>query len=232
MKLQDFLDNICLGELSNLYIGLEGQVELHPNNRAKLINYINQGLVALHSRFILLKRELVVRTREDTGLYLLDQKHSMSRGTDPVKYIDDTCGEPFCNDLIKVLSVHNEIGLEYMLNEKNNNDSLHTPSWNSLQIPHAVDNQGYFVIYQALSPKLKGDADGCEVLDLPPNLIEALSSFVAGKAYSHMNGTENKASGQEYMGIFDLRCIEAAQNDLTAESSTTDIDIATLRGFC
>ena len=231
MDLNDFLEDLCLGELSNLYIGLEGQVDLHPQNRAKLINYVNQGLNALYSRFALQKKELIIRGQEFLSLYHMDQKFSMSIGTSKTKYIDDTRCEPFCNDLIKILEVYNEVGIPFKLNVKDDNESLHTPSWNSLQILHPVQDQGYFVIYQAKPVKIAADTDGCIDLNLPPILIEGLAGFVASKVYSHMNGQQNKATAQEQMAVFEAKCLELVNGDLGSDSETSFNSKAEQRGF-
>lgn len=229
MKLGEFLENISLGELSNLYIGLEGQVELHPQNRKKLVNYTNQGLVTLHSRFALLKKELVIRGKEGVSLYHLDKKYSMSRGDKEHAYIDDTHCEPFDNDFIKVLAVFNDVGAEFPLNNRDLNGSLYTPSWNSLQIPHPIEGAGYFIIYQAKAPVLEDD--DCAEISIPPHLEEALSAFVASKVYSHMNGRENKATSQEFMATFESKCIEVNTTDQASESEVGDKDLTDMRGF-
>ena len=231
MNINEFLDNLCLGELSNLYIGQQGLVELHPQNRMKLINYTNQGLKALHSRFVLLKKELIIRGKDHISLYTLSSKHSMKTGTSVVKYIDDTHCDPFNDDLIKILGVYNEIGLQFPMNDVNQTESVHTPSWNMLQIPHPIEGEGYQVIYQALSPVLGDQPDGCQHVDLPPVLEEALTNFVAGKVYSHMNGEANKLTSQEFMGVFEMKCAELVINDLGASSDVPTNYKAIDRGF-
>ena len=57
MNINDFIEQICLGELSNLYLGEQGQVELSTMRRRKIIAYVNQGLKTLSSRFQLVKKE-------------------------------------------------------------------------------------------------------------------------------------------------------------------------------
>lgn len=231
MDIDEFIENISLGELSNLYIGLEGQVELHPQNRKKLLNYMNQGLKAISSRFPILKKELIIRGQDHIALYHLRPEYSMSCGTAKVRYIDDRHCDPYKGDLIKILSVYNEIGMEFPLNDLSKNESLFTPSWDTLQITHAVLNQGYSVIYQALYPKMEDIEGGCRTFHLPPLLEEALVNFVAGKVYSHMNGQENKATSQEFMGVFEQKCAETAEFDLAATSAVSTNHKSSERGF-
>jgi hypothetical protein len=232
MDVADFIEGLCLGELSNLYIGLEGQVELHPQNKAKLIHYMNQGLTALHSRFALRKKELIIVGMERKAVYILDQTYSMTNGKGKFKYIDDTCCEPFQNDLVKIMDVHNEVGIKFLMNVQNNNNSVHTVSWNTLQIPHPVEGQPYFVMYQAKCPKIEADGTGCEDVSLPPTLEEALASFVCAKVYSHMNGEANKLTAQENMANFESKCLEVETNDLGGQSEIYEQTKSEVRGWC
>lgn len=231
MNINDFIEGICLGELSNLYLGEQGLVELSPNRKRKLLHYTNQGVKALSSRFELIKKELIIRGLDHVSLYPLRKEHSMSCGTSNIKFIDDRCTDPFDGGLIKILEVRNEVGLAFPLNDINKNESLFTPTYDTLQITHPVSGQGYSVIYQAHHPVLTLDSDGCQEFHLPPLLEEALVAFVAGKVYSSMNGEANKMTSQEHMATFEGKCLEAKGLDLAAESSVTSHHKAQERGF-
>lgn len=231
MNINDFIEQICLGELSNLYLGEQGQVELSAMRRRKIIAYVNQGLKTLCSRFQLVKKELIIRGQDHVSLYPLRKEHSMSAGSSKLKFIDDRHCDPFNGGLIKILDVRNEIGLPFPINDINKNESLFTTTYDTLQIPHPVTGQGYFVIYQALHPVIEFEDTGCQDFYLPPMLEEALVAFVAGKVYSHMNGEANKASGVEHMATFDSKCAEAQGLDMTAESAVASHSKAQQKGF-
>ena len=231
MNINDFIEQICLGELSNLYLGEQGQVELSPMRRRKIIAYVNQGLKALCSRFQLVKKEVIIRGMDHVALYPIRKEHSMTHGTSKVKFIDDRYCDPFNGDLIKILDVRNEIGLSFPLNDINRNDSLFTPSWDTLQITHPVLGQGYFVIYQALAPVLSLEDGGCQDFNLPPMLEEALVAFVAGKVYAHMNGDANKATSKDHMATFESKCVEVMGLDMAADSAVASHTKAEQKGF-
>lgn len=231
MTLDDFIEELCLGELSNLYLGEQGLVELSPLRRKKLVAYTNQGLKALCSRFKLVQKELIIQGMDHVSLYYLRPEHSMTRGTAVNKYIDDRYCDPFCGDVIKILSVYNVGGKEFPLNDHGKSDSLFTPSFDTLQITHPIQGQGYSVIYQSLHPKLTDDSDGCKEFHLPPMLEEALMAFVAGKVYNHMNGEANKATSKEHMATFEAKCIEAGTLDMSAESAVMTHHKAENKGF-
>ena len=88
MNINDFIEQICLGELRNLYLGEQGQVELSAMRRRKIIAYVNQGLKTLCSRFQLVKKELIIRGQDHVSLYPLRKEHSMSAGSSKLKFID------------------------------------------------------------------------------------------------------------------------------------------------
>lgn len=231
MNVDDFIEQLCLGELSNLYLGEQGLVELHPNRRRKIILYTNQGLKALCSRFQLVKKELIVRGLDHVSLYPLRKEHSMTNGTARHKFIDDRYCDPFEGDVIKILDVFNELGMKFPMNDVEKSESMFTPTYDTLQITHPVLGQGYSVIYQALAPKLSFDSTGCQEFNLPPMLEEALVAFVAGKVYEHMNGEANKATAQGHMATFESKCLEAGNLDMTAESAVPSHNKAEQRGF-
>lgn len=231
MNINDFIEQISLGELSNLYIGLEGQTELSLDNKKKIINYVNQGLKTLCSRFSIRKNEIIIRAKDQIALYHLRKEYSMTNGTAPIKYLDDTNREPFNNDLIKILEVYNEIGIPFPINDRFDHNSVFTPSYDTLQITHPIENEGYAVIYQALHPIISFDSDGEQEFNLPPLLEECLTSFVAGKIYTHMNGEANKATGMEYMTLFESKCLMVTDSDLASESSVVSHNKAQQKGF-
>jgi hypothetical protein len=221
MTLDEFLEDICNTTLSNLYIGVEGQVELHPLNRRKIISHMNMCLKLMHSKLILLKKELIIVAKENVSLYMLDKKHSMKCGTSELKFIDDTWCDAFDNDLIKVLSVHSENGLEFDINKSGSFGSVHMASWNTIQLSHPVEGQGYSIIYQAQTPVLKDGQEGCTEFNLPPMLYEALQSYVAAKIFKDIGGEGNSNRAQENMAIYDLRMMEAMDGDLASTSQIT-----------
>lgn len=231
MHVREFLDNVCIGELSNLYLGEQGQVELSLQRRRKLIHYMNQGLKILSSRFELIKKELIVRGMDHVSMYPLRKEHSISSGSSKLRFIDDTHCDPFCGGLIKILDVRNEVGKPFPLNDINDSTSLFTPVYDTLQITHPVLNQGYSVIYQAVFPAMGLDTGDCCEFDLPPMLEEALMAFVAGKVYSSMNGEANKVTSQEHMANFEVRCLEAKGLDMAAESSVASHTRVEQKGF-
>lgn len=218
MTLDDFIDNMCNTSISNLFIGIEGQVELHPTRRKKLIAHMNMGLRLIHSKFALRRKELIIIARENISLYRLSKEHSMQCGTSALKYIEDTLCDPFEGDLIRVLEVWNEIGMQFSLNEKGVFGSVRVPVYDTIQLTHPQEGQAYSVIYQAASPVMNDTDDGCKEFQLPPILYEALESYVAAKLFKDIGGEGNSVRAQENMAIYEARMMDLELNDLGSTS--------------
>lgn len=234
IKLDDFVSTLCLGELSNLYIGEEFLTNdgLSANNKAKLYSYINEGLRSLSARFNLLQKELFLDTKEQIGIYYLRPQFAMSNdeSTEAYKYIMDL-GDPYRGDLVKILEVYNEKGCKVPLDDPSCCYSVMTTSFDSLQFPLVEFLNSYSIIYQAYHPKVGKTGDAVEEINLAPMLQEALKYFVTARFYSFMNGEGPTAKAQENMALYEGKCGEAEMKDSANTSIVTTNTKMYARGF-
>jgi len=233
MKLQDWLENMAMNELSNLWIGEEGQNNgFNYENRRKIVSAMNQGLKALSSRFILVQKELILRTYPHITFYYLRTDYAEQSGSNKkTKYIEDKHREPFLGDVIKVLEVWNNKGQSYPINDPSDATSVFTPQFDCLQIPRPDDSPAVSVIYQAYHPMIVDSEDGCRDINLPPFLEEALTDYICGKIYSNMNGADNVAKGADFMQKYENICGEVEAKDLVASSMVPLNPKLEMRGF-
>ncbi len=233
MRLNDWLDSMSINELSNLWIGEEGQLNgFNYKNRRKIVSIMNQGLKALSSRFILVQKEMFIKTYPHITFYYLRPEYSQQSDSDrPTKYIQDKHCERYLGDIIKVLEVWNVAGLSYPINDPSDPTSLFTPQFDCLQIPRPDDTTVVSVIYQAYHPLIVDAPDGCRDINLPPYLEKALTNYICGEVYSGMNGQENVAKGQEFMQKYENICGEVEQKDLVASSMVPLNPKLEMRGF-
>lgn len=230
MKVSDFIDELCLGPLSNLSIGERGLSRFTKKDEDRVLSAINQTLDELCARFPLVHKELVLITRAHISKYHLTSKHSMRKDTGPLKYIDDRGCEPFCDDLIRVLEVVNSGGRKYPLREPGKADNIDTPVYNELQILRPREGEPLNVIYQAMHPKVKDCADS--VLLIPPHMKNALLAGTAARIFSPMTGELHKLSAQEHRQTFDSICLEAeAKDTISVSEEPEDSCKFTERGF-
>lgn len=233
MKITELFRRLSFGELSNLAVSNnDGTLveEKHP----QIIQYVNEGLLRLHSRFLLYEKNLLLEQYSHIINYHLIKKFSEHAGSNTHHpYIKDLPDEPFQDDVIKILAVHNEFGTQLPLNDKDNPYSMFTPQPDILQIPFPQERRPLAVTYQARHPILD-DREGhilSQEIDIPFSLEGALQSFVGYKTYSHMNGQENIVKGQENMAAYEAICTEIQDRDLVSQSFHTSFFKLELRGF-
>lgn len=238
MKLVDLFRQLSFGELSNLAISKEGSGEIVEEKRPQLVQYVNDGLLALHSRFLLAEKDVLIEQIDSVTFYHLSRKYAVTSNSDAQwHYIKDLPEDPFQEDLIKILSVFDvNTGCKRELNDTGNPVSLFTPQPNILQVPCPVTGEALCVIYQASHSKLDDRIDGPKNLldqsiDLPAYLKNPLQLYVAHKVFSHMNGQENVAKSQEYLASFETACLEVEDRDLVNQTFHTTHNKFKQRGF-
>lgn len=226
MILDDLFRDLALAELSNLSVGENGTII--AEKRPQVVVYANEGLLMLHSRFVLKEKDLLLEMREAQTYYHLLKRYAWSQysAENPpdrwhTPYIMDTPAEPFEEDVIKILSVWNSFGQKMPLNDSEHPMSTFNPQSNVLQVPFPIAGQSLAIEYQAKHALL----DHCECkgeISLPDVLWPALKAYVAAKMCTHMNTQEMTAKGGEHMLNFEGICQGVVEMDLvnTTSSST------------
>lgn len=235
MNLNEFFRDLALGELSNLAMSQNDTIT--PDKRPKIVKYTNEALLALCSKFVLIEKDMMIEMREALTNYHLLKRYAKSQYNEDnppnrfdLPYIVDNLGEPFQEDVIKILSVYNSFGQKMPLNDLNQPASCFTPQSLVLQVPYPIAGQALVLEYQAKHTVM--DHCNCEEpIVLPDVLHSALSAYVAGKVFMHMNTQENTAKGQEHMLNFETLCQDVIDKDLVSTSSVTTNEKLEQRGF-
>ena len=236
MKVSDLLKRLALGELSNLSLAEGGEI-VHEK-RATIMAHANEGLLRLHTRFVLRERNLLIRMRDGITFYHLRKQFAQSN-YDPivsvpswdVPYILDLPHEPFEEDVIKILSIYDHEGTKLPINDLNAPNSVFVPQAKMIQVPHVLDGRTLSVEYQAKHPELVFSHDFDQEIGIPDTLEAALTAFIAYKIFSHMNTQENTAKGQEHAMLFETLCQDAVDMDLVNSSVSTTNNRFEIRGF-
>lgn len=225
MNLNQLFTDLALGELSNLSMAENNTII--PAKRPQIVTHANAGLLELHSKFVLKEKDMIIEMREGVTNYHLLKRYAMSQydETNPpdrwnLPYIIDTVGEPFPEDVLKILSVYNSFGQKMPLNDLEDPMSVFNPQSTVLQVPFPIPGQALTLEYQARHEIL--DHCDCEAeIILPEVLRGALRSYIASKVYMHMNTQENTAKGQEHSINFETACVDVVEKDLVSSSSST-----------
>jgi hypothetical protein len=231
MTLEELYKDLSLGVLSNLQVGGEGSGFIPFEHQEKVCRAINQGLTALHGKFILQEKEVQVRTYDTITLYQLKK---IFADTDPAivpqKYISDSLAEPFEEDVIRILSVFDEGGCQLVLNDPSGLGKIYTPNPTTLQITEPTQGNTYFVMYQAKHVRLTYEDLTAEI-DLPEILHPALEAYVAHKIMSPMNGQEHSVKAAEHYAMFEAVCAEVLEKDLVSTSIPETSTKLEMRGW-
>jgi hypothetical protein len=231
MTLDELLSNLANGELTNLSMSKGGNIT--EEKIPSVVLHINDGLMRLYSRFILKEGELLLEQVEHITQYHLKSEFSESRGDgdhERYLYIKDMMGDPFEDDVIKVLEVWDTHIGKLPLNDPDQPWTLRTPQPTTIQIPNPVDGRSVSVVYQASHPVLSPDELDAPV-DLPLVLQKALTSYVASKVFSDMSGQDNLVKAQEHTMNYESICAEAIDRDLVNSSYSSTNTKFCRRGF-
>lgn len=233
MNVQELFRRLSYGELSNISLGSEGTGTIPEAKRAQVVHYANESLLRLYSRFVLRENDLILQTHEFITSYHFQPRFAVTN-TEPCPgttlYIIDHEGDPFQDDLIKVMTVTDMNNCPYPLNDREDCRSLFTPQPNVLQVPNPIQDQILAVGYQARHPLLSyTDLEAC--IELPSVLEGALTAHIAHMAYSNMNGQENSAKASEHLAKYEMICGEVVERDLVSSSSSTTNSKFHERGF-
>lgn len=234
MKLKQLLNELVQGEFFNLALREPNSNTIKPERLPAIINYINEGLMVLHTKFILKEKVIILETVDSINEYLLHSKYSVSSGyKEDYWYIKDTPDNPFKDDIVKVLEVRDIYGNLMSLNDPEVYNSMFTPQPLVLQIPFVGFKDVYTISYQANHPIIDIMKENYldNEIELPPYLILALKNYVSYKVFSHMGGPENGAKAQEHYLMFEQANGEVIERDLINTTYHTSHNKLEKRGF-
>ncbi|MER9436684.1 hypothetical protein NKJ04_17475 [Mesorhizobium sp. M0618] len=235
MKIVDLFRRLAFGELSNLAIN-KGNGVLAEEKHPQMIQYANEALLRIFSRFVLKERSLILEQTTHVMDYHLIREYAVTSDSGSVRhrYIIDTPEEPFKEDVIRILAVYEDVtGCQFPLNDIDNPQSLFTPKPSVLQIGNPKDGVRVAIVYQARHPVLDDRVGQIldQEIDVPFYLESALQNYVGYKTYCHMNGQENIIKGQEYLSAYEAICLDIEQRDLANQSVHTSHNKLEQRGF-
>ena len=225
MLLSDVVDYLQYGDLAQLYGG-GGLVESYP----RLFTTINMGLIELHKRFPLKIKEVIIKAYPQVATYVLHSDHAASNNSNVLSstyYIDDSPypGFKFQDDIIQIKSIYTERGEELPLNDKYKIYSLFTPTYNSIQIPYAEEENAYAIQYKALPEKIDTTITNITniTIDLPHHLMECLSAYVAHRFLATVSSNPNESLN--YYSKFEKACNDVNRLGLFNKDILTNVKL-------
>lgn len=223
MYLSEFFDQLTYGELAGLAIGGIDSGGIQPANYPRIINNINSGLIELYTLFPLKASEIFIQLYEHISLYVLHSDYAETNvaSTKPYKYILDSTDFPFTNDLLVIDNVFSESGDEYPLNESDEDFSVFTPSYNTLQVPFSADENTISVVYRAAPILLPTTGVTPTTIDvpIPYSLLSCLVAYVLHKIHSSIGSGEGNQAGIYYNKYKELVAIARNEGMLNTDTN-------------
>lgn len=233
MNLYDLMSTLAHGELSNLSLVTNGAIA--ETAHRKVVSAINATLTDIYTRIPLHEKELIVRTLEWKSLYLLRKQFALTSGSqEQHKYILDSQSYPFTGDIVRILSVTNEVGDPLPLNDPEQWAAVFTPYYDAVQFTHPSDNQIFTVQYQALHPKLALEPTESmmqQQIMLPPVLEELLVLGTASRVIAPIGGQTQTLRAQYLDTAYESKLTFAQlRNDVGDTGTATNVKLM-LRGY-
>lgn len=210
ITLQDIFIDLSGGEFSNLRIGAfsieDPESEPDPRAYLQLIRHVNLGLTALYTEFFLRSDSVIIDLDDTISEYHVDYRWATSNAasTEPIKYIADTVANPFGDNLLKIEEIYDEEGTKLPLNDPDDDESLYTTRFDTIQHPTPATGNSIEVLYRADHPTIAYSAgmDPADVyVEVPRQLREALLYYVAARVYAGINSEKPEANDywQKYL---------------------------------
>ena len=208
MFLRDVIDELRLGELSGANLGENANEGVSPFNYEKLTNYVNSALIAIYTRLPLRIRHVLLEQENTITIYKFNSKFAQTNTTssEPIKYLNDLT-DPFDNSLLKIDEVYNESGIEMVLDDLSNKDSLFRPTMTSLQVPYPVSGKTLEIIYRSAHEKLNYSTNENtlldQIVDLPVTFLPVIVNYVMYKHRGAMDTPESQQQAMLSMQMFE-----------------------------
>jgi hypothetical protein len=214
MTLQDIFDQLAVGELAQLYTGIDsGIARIEDDAKPALLMHIQLGLTELHKRFLLREGTLTIGLIEGRQSYVIDKNYALTntKSNEPQKFILDT-DSPYKSDLMRIERIYDDEGVELSLNIIGDPDSIRTPSFRSLIVPDTIVTKNLKVIYRADHPeidKVRGAAVAFKTeIDFPMSHMQPLLYFVASRKFNPMGSGGEFHEGNNYAMKYEQACLE------------------------
>jgi len=222
MKLSGIFKRLVSGEFHRHSLG-EDLVDgaLNPDHYELVLPMVNMGIDALHTRFVLREEQAIVKLHAGITRYQLHTDHALFNNSDTTglktKYIHDTPDFPFYNNIIKILTIHNEEGQERYINDDNQQYGIQLNNHNTFQHPYPDSDNTVAVVYQATLPDIEITTpfkpEEIEV-DMAIPFVEALCYFVGTRVHVGMSDQETMAEMNAFSAKYERAIVQLGKDQL------------------
>lgn len=193
MQLDKFFESLAHGELAGTAAIDEDNDLLLDVKHAKIISFINRGLLQLYTLFLLKEDVVTVRHLANQTTYKLDSKFADTVGN-PNPYIVDSVYKPFTDNILMIEYINDELGEPVVVNDYEDDFSYFTPAFNVVEVNLINIETVFHVVYRAshdVIPSVPADISLVSI-EIPPNFEDALIYYVVSKYFASVNSTDSR----------------------------------------
>ncbi len=222
--LNDLFTTLATGELSNIKLGSTGTIV--AANYEAMVSHVNMGLLELCKRFTLIRNEVQLQQHADTRRYFLRTAHVGEESElDDYTYLLYDEDAPFTGNLIKVLTIFDEDGDEYPLNDAQAIYPIATPEYDILVMDPPDIVKLLDIVYQASHIPIKYTGEDFDpekiLLKVPATVKEPLIYYIASRIFSGMASTVGEGAttpGMTYSAKYEIACKKLELYNLVPEN--------------
>lgn len=222
-KLSEIFEALTYGELSQVFIGGGEQGKITEDNYRHVASHVKLGLTALYKRFNLKNSQLTLQLFPDVETYPLQSKYAVQdqRSMEPRRWILDTSGQPFGQDIIKIQTVTGDSGFVFELNNYADDYSIATPTMDSVRVPTSIlvpstelpkqyKTSKLVLDYQANHPDFLPRVGFFDPeltnIELPDSHTQALLYFVASRVHNPIGMGQEFNAGNNWAQRYEVEC--------------------------
>ena len=206
MNLQECLNKLARGKLSNLSISKNG--EIIEDAVPQVVDAVNEALSRLYTIFPIKEKAVLVEIEEGKTDYVLSSEHSWRnrKGDGDLWdhwdfYIIDTPENPFIDDILCIIEIWDDLNRRRPINDPDDPLGIMVPQENLIIVKASIDHRALNIAYRAKHLILTPE-DLTSKVEIPENLYGALFSYVAYLIHSNMNTEQAVANAQKYFAEY------------------------------
>lgn len=200
VTLEELFKRLSYGELSNLAAAVDATGTIKPERHNQVIQFLNEGLLKLHSRFQLIQSDSVL---------------TIPAGSEGEEYI-----EVLDPEIIQVVSILTAMGNSLTFETHPIPGSIYVYQ-RMLHIPCGPRSFELQVTYQRRHPTLNPVVESTDLeqtISLIPELFTALQAYAGYRMYGGMNTSDALAVSQMHQATYERICQEVlASGSLPSE---------------
>ena len=203
----DILNNLTYSELSQYSVGGADDGGISETNYPKIMSAINRAVNQIQKDLSLNENTVRIIMVEGILTYPIHSKYSLTNGTEPILFVDDSIFAPFENDILRIRQIYNKEGRELPINTRNNIDSVYVPQHNVVQVPYPKTGDVLGVVYSRFTQPTVTTQDEAQVtyLPIPDYTLDALYAYVAAKMTAGITTEQEISDSQVWMREYETQ---------------------------